>query len=290
MSVWTEKEIEWLRSNYPNVGQTVAAEYLGRTKPAVRQKCSDLKIKQDRNSPFFKDWQERAAATKVGKKRPAQADVMRKNHADGKLLKTPEQRKAISVRTKAWIAKNGHPRGALGMKHTQETKDRIAITSKARTDAWTDDQWLSRTKKSAATMRRNGTHIKNREKCTWKCGWRNVGDRRIYFRSRWEANYGMYLDWLKGLGEISDWEHEPDTFWFDGIKRGCVSYLPDFKVTTTGGNIEYHEVKGWMDARSKTKIRRMAKYHPDVKLIVIDKKPYMEIRKKVGRIVPGWES
>lgn len=123
----------------------------------------------------------------------------------------------------------------------------------------------------------------------WKASWHEFGGKRNYFRSRWESNYGRYLQWLKKHGEIADWEHEPDTFWFEGIKRGCVSYLPDFKVTNNDGSIEYHEVKGYMDAKSKTKIKRMAKYHPDVKLVVIDKKPYKEIQRKVGRFVSGWE-
>ena len=286
---WTEADIDWLKANYPNVGQAASAEHLGRTKPAVRQKCADLGIKQDRNSPFFKDWQKRAAESKVGKKRPAQAEVMRKNHTDGKLIKTKEQREAIGKRSKKWIAENGHPKGALGMKHTQETLVKLSDASKKNWRNMTEDKLLVRTKKAAATMRKNGTHPKNREMCTWKAGWREFGGKRNYYRSRWEANYGRYLEWLKGLGEIKDWEHEPDTFWFDGIKRGCVSYLPDFKVINKEGGVEYHEVKGWMDARSKTKIRRMAKYHPKVKLIVIDAKPYKEIRKKVGGMISGWE-
>ena len=288
-SYWTIAEIDWLKGNYPSVGQANAAEYLGRTKPAVRQKCSDLKLKQDRGSPFFKDWQERAARSKVGKKRPEQAKVMRRNHAEGKLIKTAEQRKAISVRSKAWIAKNGHPRGATGMKHTDETKNIMSYHSKKKWSEMKEDELLKRTKRAYATMIKNGTHPKNREKCSWKAGWREFGGKRNYYRSRWEANYGRYLEWLKGIGSISDWEHEPDTFWFDGIKRGCVSYLPDFKVTNVDDSIEYHEVKGWMDKRSKTKIRRMAKYHPQIKLVVIDAKPYKEILKKVGRLVPGWE-
>ena len=73
------------------------------------------------------------------------------------------------------------------------------------------------------------------------------------------------------------------------MKRGCVSYLPDFKVTYPDGAIEYHEIKGWMDDRSKTKIKRMAKYHPDVKLIVIDSKSYKRIASLMKSTVPGWE-
>lgn len=120
-------------------------------------------------------------------------------------------------------------------------------------------------------------------------GWRTVGEKRCYFRSSWEANYAMYLEWLKKNGYIKEWEHEPKTFWFEGIRRGCVSYLPDFRITELDGSEIYHEVKGYMDAKSKTKIARMARYFPAVKLVVIDKKQYQSIKNTVSLIVEGWE-
>lgn len=103
-----------------------------------------------------------------------------------------------------------------------------------------------------------------------KCGWLNLDGKRIYFRSGWEARYAKYLTWLKRHKKIVEWEHEPKTFWFEGIKRGCVSYLPDFRVDDCEGNSYWVEVKGWMDAKSKTKIKRFRKYYPHEKLIVID--------------------
>jgi hypothetical protein len=125
---------------------------------------------------------------------------------------------------------------------------------------------------------------------SWKSGWREVGTQRCFFRSRWEANYGRYLEFLRFNGNILAWEHEPKTFWFDGIKRGNVSYLPDFRVTNVGGLIEYHEVKGWMDSRSKTQIRRMAKYFPEVRLRIIDSVWFKKNGRLLKNLVPGWES
>lgn len=52
----------------------------------------------------------------------------------------------------------------------------------------------------------------------------------------------------------------------------------------------YHEVKGWMDDRSKTKIKRMRIYYPDVKLIVIDARGYRSIMRQAASLVPGWET
>ena len=113
-------------------------------------------------------------------------------------------------------------------------------------------------------------------------------DLGLYVRSRWEANYARYLNWLKAKGQIAAWEYEPDTFWFEAIKRGTRSYTPDFKVTENDGRVVYHEVKGWMDAKSATKLKRMAKYYPEVRVIVIDQAAYQAIA-KWRRLIPDWE-
>jgi hypothetical protein len=115
---------------------------------------------------------------------------------------------------------------------------------------------------------------------------RDLGD--TFFRSSWERNYARYLNFLVRKQEIEKWEYEKETFWFDKIKRGVVSYKPDFKVYTKKG-IEYHEVKGWLDPASKTKLKRMAKYHPEVKVILIDSSIYKQIAKFGKMFSPYWE-
>ena len=103
-------------------------------------------------------------------------------------------------------------------------------------------------------------------------GWFETRDGRKYFlKSSWETSYAIHLEMLLSMKAIASWEYEPDTFWFDRIKRGVRSYTPDFKITFPDGDIEYHEVKGWMDSKSKTKIKRMGIYHKSVKLVVIEK-------------------
>lgn len=113
----------------------------------------------------------------------------------------------------------------------------------------------------------------------------DINGRSIFFRSSWEANYALYLDFLIKQGQVRSWEFEADTFWFEAIRRGVRSYKPDFKVVTDTGKVEYHEVKGWMDQKSRTKIQRMAKYYPDVKLIVVDQEAYRDISRKIGRML-----
>lgn len=110
-----------------------------------------------------------------------------------------------------------------------------------------------------------------------------------YFRSSWEANWARYLNWLKDVGEVVAWEFEPQTFEFAAIKRGARFYTPDFRVVNKDGSVEFHEVKGYMDATSATKLRRMAKYHPGVRVVVIDKPAYRSVANKVSSLIPMWE-
>lgn len=109
-----------------------------------------------------------------------------------------------------------------------------------------------------------------------------------YFRSAWEANYARYLNWLQARGQIVGWEFEPVTFEFP-IRKGSRFYVPDFRVTEADGSVSFHEVKGWMDPRSATKLRRMAKYHPTVPVVLIGKDEYRAIARTMAAMLPGWE-
>ena len=109
-----------------------------------------------------------------------------------------------------------------------------------------------------------------------KSGWREVGGKKIYFRSTWEVKYAKYLQFLKETGVINSWEYEPQTFWFEEIRRGTRSYLPDFKVTKLDGTHYWVEVKGYFDAKSKTKIKRFKKYYPKEELMICDEKWFVK--------------
>ena len=107
----------------------------------------------------------------------------------------------------------------------------------------------------------------------------------MYFRSKWEANYALFLDFLVEQNEIKSWEYEADVFVFDQIQFGTRSYRPDFKVFNHNDSFEYHEVKGYMDSQSKTKLKRMAKYYPEVKIVLIDSNYYRDLKKKMGKML-----
>lgn len=203
---------------------------------------------------------------------------------------TREAAAATGKRTMEHIKQNGHPRGMLGKKHTEATKRDIGQKSKVAWASMTEDEQAAKTMKMLKTKAARGNLAQPRPNATWKAGWRTVAGRRCYFRSRWEANYGAYLQFLKEHNEIEEWEYEPKTFWFEAIKRGVRSYLPDFRVTENGGRQVYHEVKGWMDARSKTKLKRMAKYYPEIELILIQA-PWFKANTPILRgVVKGWET
>lgn len=130
---------------------------------------------------------------------------------------------------------------------------------------------------------------------TWKRRTVILGGKRFAPRSGWEYNVALILEYFrsnprkaKWCGKaVADWQYEPGRFPFIGIKRGCVDYTPDFKVTFDDGTVEYWEVKGWMDRRSKTKLDRMERYHPEVKLCVIEARTYRHLEKAWGWL-DGW--
>jgi hypothetical protein len=115
-----------------------------------------------------------------------------------------------------------------------------------------------------------------------------IGGKRHYFKSKWERNYARYLQWRKEQGEIIDWKYESKTFWFEGIRRGTTNYKPDFEVTTLSATTEWHEVKGYMDSKSKTKLKRMTKYFPAERVVLIQKK-WFALNFKFKLVIKDWE-
>jgi len=99
--------------------------------------------------------------------------------------------------------------------------------------------------------------------------WAKIGRRKFFMRSSWEVRFANYLEALKSGGAIKSWKYESKTFWFLKIKRGVRSYKPDFKVIFKDGGVIWYEVKGFMDKRSATKLKRMKKYYPKENVQVI---------------------
>lgn len=187
---------------------------------------------------------------------------------------------------KEHLLKIRNPAPALGKswKLSEETKKRQGDAKRGRKVSQ-----ATREKMSVITSERikNGSgQFKSGRPCS-------VGKREdlgLFLRSKWEANYARYLNWLVEHKQIVKWEYEADEFWFEKIKLGTRRYLPDFKIFNNDGTIEYHEVKGWMDQKSRTKLKRMAKYYPDVKIIIIDGEFMKDLKSKFSRMLPNWET
>lgn len=184
-----------------------------------------------------------------------------------------------------------HPKGMSGKIHSQETKDKISAHAKLNPES--PEHAAARSKKAIATkITRYGAATIPTTNTYSRCkrGFRDdLGDGKIFFRSSWEANYARYLNLMVETKQILSWEFEKDTFIFPNQTKGPVSYLPDFKVILLDGSIEYREIKGWMDAKSKSKLKKFKKYYPEVSLVLIDSTQYKKIERTYKLLIPLWE-
>lgn len=201
-----------------------------------------------------------------------------------------ERRRRIGEHTRKWIAENGHPRGALGLKHTDKVKATISVQSRQR---WADP--ASALNSPASRQRRSDLMYERMRAGTMGRGYSRAKSGRradladTYFRSAWEANYARFLNLLIARSVVTSWEYEPKTFVFETIKRGNRSYTPDFRVTFPDGRIEWHEVKGWMDDKSRVRIERLRKFYPEEVLMIIDAAWFKQAARGIAYMIPGWE-
>lgn len=192
---------------------------------------------------------------------------------------SPRLIKEMCIRAKKYITENGHPRGMLGKHQSERIRKIVSESTKKRWKSITKDKRIAFINKRIVSACEHKP--KERYKVSWKCGFRNIGTKKIFFRSRWKYNYAVYLNYLKNNNKIKKWEHEPDSFLMYYEDGKATTYLPDFKVYNNDGSIEYHEVKGWFDDRSIFKIGEFSKtYGNKTKLIVINEKKYKQIEKE----------
>jgi len=268
---WTKEELDLLKALYSRVPLNCAeiAQRIGRTTDAVELKASRMGFGDPRRP----------------KKR--QEDIKPRN----KYATIEEARVAIGNSTRLRIAEKGHPKGAMGLRHSEETKAAISVKSKeARSDPDSRFNTDAYRQGSSDRMLASVKAGKMRSGYSRSRGGKREDLEGVYFRSAWEANYARYLNMLIRNGDIASWEFEPQTFEFIKIKRGTRAYTPDFKVFAHDGSHVWHEVKGWMDAKSKTRLARFARYFPDEKLIVVDAKWFKSANKTIGHILAGWEN
>lgn len=258
---YTEKDIELLKKCYDKYSMNDLAEMLGRNESNIFRKMKELGLKKTH--------------------RVHNTINPKKQH-----IYTNKERKRLSENVKKMIKEKGHPRGFKGRYHTLEEKEKISVSSKN----WWKQVDLSTLKKRK--LRQRETKIKNgtlnpminqsNPYSRTKSGKRKDLN-NVFFRSAWEANIARYYNFI-GV----KWEFEPKTFIFHNITRGSVSYTPDFYLPEED---KWVEVKGWMDGKSKTKLKRFKQQYPDEynKLQLITEKEYNEIKRKVSNYIKNWE-
>lgn len=196
--------------------------------------------------------------------------------------------------TQKWRDKP-HPRGALGLIHSDET--RLVLSEKSRLN-WATMKAFGTGNMSPENLQKMSdrqtafcaSRPASNNYSRTKGGYRDDLGADNYFRSSWEANYARYLNLLIKMKVIESWAYEPETFWFLTIKRGVRSFRPDFLVQYRNEKSPvYVEVKGWMDAKSKTKIARFKKYYPQHRLEVVGEKEYRSLAAKWRSAIPSWE-
>lgn len=315
MRKWTEDEIQILKNAYlkrnGNKNENITidlARQLNRTVGSIRNKAYELNITSrekyytDKEILFLQDnyntmsYEDMAIILKKDAKnifrKCKQLGLVNKNNCKTKLkerkkvIYTEEKRKKMSEATKNYWKNHEHPKGFQGHKHSLEERNKMSKGIKKSWLNYDKEKLYQRTLKQRATRIKNNTLNPIKDKSNSYS--RTKGGKRkdlndTYFRSSWEANIARYYNYL-GI----EWEFEPKTFVFENIKRGSVSYTPDFYLPKED---KWVEVKGWMDSKSKTKLKRFEKQYPEEykKLQLITQKEYEEIKRKVSMFIKGWE-
>jgi hypothetical protein len=109
-----------------------------------------------------------------------------------------------------------------------------------------------------------------------KAGIRKDINKTIYFYSRWEANMARLFNLLS-----IKWIHQPKTFDLSSQNYTPDFYLSDYDV--------YIEVKNFLGEYSRIRDQKFRKLFPNVKLILLLKKDYLELQKKYSRFIKNWE-
>ena len=114
-----------------------------------------------------------------------------------------------------------------------------------------------------------------------KTGNRMIGDKEIWFRSTWEANYARILN-HKGIEFIFEpkWFKIPAS---DQYKE--THYVPDFYLVKED---RYVEIKGFIQDDDIYKMNKFVELY-NVKLELIDSLKYKELKKEFKDVIKEWE-
>lgn len=109
-----------------------------------------------------------------------------------------------------------------------------------------------------------------------KSGIRSDIDQNIIFYSTWEANIARTFN-LIGLR----WKYSPDIFDLGRHTYRPDFYLPEHKI--------YIEVKNFMSDYATERDQLFRRRYPHLKLEIISKKEYLEIKQNYSKLIENWE-
>ena len=178
--------------------------------------------------------------------------------------------------------KGSNPSRFSGHKHSDISREKVSKGLILAFSKIPNDIKKERAMKAVETKRKNGgfnTTSNAYSRC--KGGYRT--DLKHYFRSSWEANIARILNYYN-----IKWEYEIKRFDFSNEYEGVLSYQPDFYLP------EYNiwiEVKGWMDEKSKERLKLFSQYYPkeNKNLFLIDSNTYSYLSKNYLNIIKYWE-
>lgn len=182
---------------------------------------------------------------------------------------------------------------------SQETKLKIATTLKGKASAFKGIIKVPRKKIACANPKCPKIFLKerwaNKKFCSNKCAMEVIGgqvtspraargkagirkdiSKKTYFYSRWEANFARLLNY-SGI----KWIYAPKAF-----DLGSQNYTPDFYLPEYD---TYIEVKNFLWKYSKIRDRKFRELYPNINLILLLKKDYLELEKNYSHLIKRWE-
>ena len=265
---FTNKEDDIIRDHYPNLHLSEIAELIGRTKKSVVNRAYIIRVENKRKiwSPleidylteFYNSFDKTEGfdlnilVERLGRHRSTICKKAKELGLTNNCRKATEQHKVNSGNgLKEHYKTHEHPKGMLGKHHTPEVCEQMGNYRKGRKLNLSDGERKARAERSREMIKKlmNGKNMYSRT----KSGIRE--DLGIFVRSNWEANFARILNFL----ELS-WEYETKTFKLKTEKYGEKEYIMDFFVKDGIGYMV--EVKGWLDSKSKIKIKMFKECYP----------------------------
>lgn len=182
-----------------------------------------------------------------------------------------------------WISENGHPRGALGYRHTESD---IRKMSDAQTRSWKNPKCIRNSEEYRQML---SDRLHNSKMLGVMNVFSNRGKHPItlggvdfVFKSTWEVEVAKRLESLKSEKLIAGWDYEKVHFEFKDVSRLFRSYCPDFDVYFSNGDVLYIEVKGWKMESSMKRISMFRERYPFEKYFLLDKQEYRKVLNEDG--------